>query len=177
MTRIFVNPAIKQRLCLDAGADRAWLHKVRPWFGHRAHMHVRLRCPAGSLECQEQDTPPPGDGCGAELASWFVPHQPNAAGQIRAAAVTADLSGIAGSPFLSGITHGLVCHWPRDARGVVCGSAAGGVYRLHRRRRWVADGTGPAGGGVPRRRRWPPTNCSRSAAPSPPACTLFVGAR
>ena len=52
--------------------------KVRPWFGHRAHMHVRLRCPAGSLECQEQDTPPPGDGCGAELASWFVPHQPNA---------------------------------------------------------------------------------------------------
>ena len=41
-------------------------------------MHVRLRCPAGSLECQEQDTPPPGDGCGAELASWFVPHQPNA---------------------------------------------------------------------------------------------------
>ncbi|MGP2690581.1 penicillin-insensitive murein endopeptidase, partial [Serratia nevei] len=78
VTRIFVNPAIKQRLCLDAGADRAWLHKVRPWFGHRAHMHVRLRCPAGSLECQEQDTPPPGDGCGAELASWFVPHQPNA---------------------------------------------------------------------------------------------------
>ncbi len=31
--------------------------------------------------------------------------------------------------------------------------------------------------GFPRRRRWPPTNCSRSAAPSPPACTLFVGAR
>ncbi|MGO2157664.1 MAG: penicillin-insensitive murein endopeptidase [Serratia proteamaculans] len=78
VTRIFVNPAIKQRLCLDAGADRVWLHKVRPWFGHRAHMHVRLRCPAGSLECKEQDTPPPGDGCGAELASWFVPHQPSA---------------------------------------------------------------------------------------------------
>ncbi|CAI0733626.1 penicillin-insensitive murein endopeptidase [Serratia quinivorans] len=77
VTRIFVNPAIKQRLCLDAGADRDWLHKVRPWFGHRAHMHVRLRCPAGSLECKEQDTPPPGDGCGAELASWFVPHQPS----------------------------------------------------------------------------------------------------
>ena len=31
--------------------------------------------------------------------------------------------------------------------GVLFGSAAGGVYRLHRRRRWVADGTGPAGGG------------------------------
>ncbi len=78
VTRIFVNPAIKQRLCQDAGADRLWLHKVRPWFGHRAHMHVRLRCPAGSLECLDQDSPPAGDGCGAELASWFKPHQPNA---------------------------------------------------------------------------------------------------
>ncbi|EFW11605.1 putative murein DD-endopeptidase, partial [Serratia symbiotica str. Tucson] len=78
VTRIFVNPSIKQRLCLDAGADRNWLHKVRPWFGHRAHMHVRLRCPANSLECEDQDMPPPGDGCGSELASWFVPHQPSA---------------------------------------------------------------------------------------------------
>jgi penicillin-insensitive murein endopeptidase len=78
VTRIFVNPAIKQRLCQDAGADRGWLHKVRPWFGHRAHMHVRLRCPVGSLECLDQDAPPVGDGCGAELASWFKPHQPNA---------------------------------------------------------------------------------------------------
>ncbi|HAU6655414.1 TPA: penicillin-insensitive murein endopeptidase, partial [Salmonella enterica] len=51
VTRIFVNPAIKQQLCLDAGSDRDWLRKVRPWFQHRAHMHVRLRCPADSLEC------------------------------------------------------------------------------------------------------------------------------
>lgn len=78
VTRIFVNPAIKLRLCQDAGADRNWLHKVRPWFAHRAHMHVRLRCPASSLECLDQDTPPAGDGCGAELASWFKPHQSNA---------------------------------------------------------------------------------------------------
>ncbi|WP_279022624.1 penicillin-insensitive murein endopeptidase [Gibbsiella quercinecans] len=78
VTRIFVNPAIKQRLCEDAGSDRTWLQKVRPWFGHRAHMHVRLRCPAGSLECKEQDAPPAGDGCGAELASWFKPHLPSA---------------------------------------------------------------------------------------------------
>lgn len=78
VTRIFVNPAIKLRLCQDAGADRDWLHKVRPWFGHRAHMHVRLRCPAGSLECLDQEPPPAGDGCGAELMSWFKPQQPNA---------------------------------------------------------------------------------------------------
>ncbi|MBB1201730.1 penicillin-insensitive murein endopeptidase [Enterobacteriaceae bacterium 89] len=76
VTRIFVNPAIKQQLCLDAGNDRDWLRKVRPWFQHRAHMHVRLRCPAGSLECEEQAPPPAGDGCGAELQSWFLPPKP-----------------------------------------------------------------------------------------------------
>ncbi|MGU3414031.1 penicillin-insensitive murein endopeptidase [Enterobacteriaceae bacterium C34A] len=76
VTRIFVNPAIKQQLCLDAGTDRDWLRKVRPWFQHRAHMHVRLRCPAGSLECQDQAAPPAGDGCGAELQSWFEPPKP-----------------------------------------------------------------------------------------------------
>lgn len=57
VTRIFVNPAIKQQLCLDAGSDRDWLRKVRPWFQHRAHMHVRLRCPADSLECEDQPLP------------------------------------------------------------------------------------------------------------------------
>ncbi len=30
VTRIFVNPAIKQQLCLDEGTDRDWLRKVRP---------------------------------------------------------------------------------------------------------------------------------------------------
>ncbi len=76
VTRIFVNPAIKQQLCLDAGVDRDWLRKVRPWFQHRAHMHVRLRCPPGSLECIDQPSPPVGDGCGAELQSWFKPAAP-----------------------------------------------------------------------------------------------------
>lgn len=76
VVRIFVNPAIKQQLCLDAGADRDWLHKVRPWFAHRAHMHVRLRCPLNSLECEDQAEPPAGDGCGAELQSWFAPPAP-----------------------------------------------------------------------------------------------------
>ncbi|ULR29851.1 penicillin-insensitive murein endopeptidase [Dickeya fangzhongdai] len=78
VTRIFVNPAIKKQLCLEAGGDRNWLHKVRPWFAHRAHMHVRLRCPADSMECQDQDAPPAGDGCGAELNSWFQPRKPGA---------------------------------------------------------------------------------------------------
>lgn len=74
--RIFVNPAIKQALCdseasgSEAG-DRAWLRKVRPWWGHDAHFHVRLRCPADSAECQAQEPLPPGDGCDAGLAWWF----------------------------------------------------------------------------------------------------------
>ncbi|NDL65331.1 penicillin-insensitive murein endopeptidase [Acerihabitans arboris] len=80
VTRIFVSPAIKKQLCRVAGDDRGWLHKVRPWFGHRAHMHVRLRCPADSPECREQTPPPPGDGCGAELDSWFLPPKPGAGG-------------------------------------------------------------------------------------------------
>lgn len=70
--RIFVSPPIKRALCQRAPAnDRAWLRKVRPWRGHMAHMHVRLTCPIDSDDCTAQDEPPEGDGCGAELQSWF----------------------------------------------------------------------------------------------------------
>ena len=85
VTRIFVNAAIKKQLCLDAGQDRDWLHKVRPWFAHRAHMHVRLRCPVNSFECIDQPAPPPGDGCGAELESWFAPPAPGSSSSKPAA--------------------------------------------------------------------------------------------
>jgi penicillin-insensitive murein endopeptidase len=70
--RIFVNAAIKQALCEVSGTrDRDWLRKIRPWWGHDAHFHVRLRCPAGSPGCVAQD-PLAGDaGCGSELAWWF----------------------------------------------------------------------------------------------------------
>jgi penicillin-insensitive murein endopeptidase len=73
IARIFVNPAIKVALCEGAGPDRDWLRVVRPWWGHDAHFHVRLKCPAGDAACKDQDPPPAGDGCGAELASWFKP--------------------------------------------------------------------------------------------------------
>ncbi|OYY82945.1 MAG: penicillin-insensitive murein endopeptidase, partial [Rhizobiales bacterium 35-66-30] len=46
--RIFVNAAIKKALCRDARGDRAWMTKVRPYWGHDYHMHVRLSCPADS---------------------------------------------------------------------------------------------------------------------------------
>ncbi|MCW2245934.1 penicillin-insensitive murein endopeptidase [Azospirillum fermentarium] len=71
VARIFVNPAIKRELCTAAGADRGWLRKVRPWNGHDGHMHVRLSCPAGSPECQDQAALPDGDGCGEDLAGWL----------------------------------------------------------------------------------------------------------
>ena len=66
VTRIFVHPAIKRGLCEAAGSDRAWLRKVRPWWGHDAHFHIRIACPADNPLCKEQEPPPPGDGCGEE---------------------------------------------------------------------------------------------------------------
>ena len=69
--RVLVNPAIKKQLCQDAGADRAWLRRMRPYYGHAAHMHIHFRCPAGQSECVDQVPPPPGDGCDASLQWWF----------------------------------------------------------------------------------------------------------
>jgi penicillin-insensitive murein DD-endopeptidase len=73
VARMFVNPAIKRELCREAGADRAWLTKIRPWWGHDYHFHMRLLCPPGQTECRDQAPPPPGDGCGKDLAWWFTP--------------------------------------------------------------------------------------------------------
>jgi penicillin-insensitive murein endopeptidase len=68
--RIFVNPVIKQALCRQAG-NAPWLRKLRPWYGHDDHFHVRLACPPGSPECVPQGPLPPGSGCGADLDWWF----------------------------------------------------------------------------------------------------------
>jgi penicillin-insensitive murein DD-endopeptidase len=76
VARIFVSPAIKQAECETATGDRSWLRKLRPWTDHEDHFHVRLTCPPGIATCIDQAPPPPGDGCGAELASWFKPAPP-----------------------------------------------------------------------------------------------------
>jgi penicillin-insensitive murein DD-endopeptidase len=70
--RIFVNAAIKKALCRDADPDREWMTKVRPYWGHDYHFHVRLLCPADSPDCRPQRPPPPGDGCGKDLDWWFT---------------------------------------------------------------------------------------------------------
>ena len=81
VARIFVNPTIKKALCdFERGGDRSWLRKIRPWWGHHYHFHVRLSCPAGSAGCQDQNPPPPGDGCGSDLAYWLS-DEPSEAGR------------------------------------------------------------------------------------------------
>ncbi|EIJ70124.1 penicillin-insensitive murein endopeptidase [Pasteurella bettyae] len=79
VARIFVNPAIKVKLCQTEHGDRSWLRKIRPWFGHDSHFHVRILCPQGATYCENQDPVPLGDGCGAELYSWFEPKKPSTA--------------------------------------------------------------------------------------------------
>ena len=76
VSRIFVSAAIKRKLCDTAGTDRAWLRKIRPWWGHDDHFHVRLDCPPGMASCQAQEPVGPGDGCGPELDAWFKPPPP-----------------------------------------------------------------------------------------------------
>jgi len=69
--RILVHPAIKKALCEAAGKDRGWLVKVRPYFSHYYHFHMRIGCPKGSTNCQAQPPVPGDDGCGTELADWL----------------------------------------------------------------------------------------------------------
>ncbi|NJO67470.1 MAG: penicillin-insensitive murein endopeptidase [Rhodospirillales bacterium] len=69
--RIFINPAIKRTLCDRETGDRSWLQKLRPWWGHDAHFHVRLGCPTDSPLCVQQPFLPAGDGCDDSLAWWF----------------------------------------------------------------------------------------------------------
>lgn len=69
--RILVNPAIKLKLCRSVRGDRSWLHRIRPWWGHAAHMHVHFLCPPGQRDCINQPPVPPGIGCGATLRWWF----------------------------------------------------------------------------------------------------------
>jgi penicillin-insensitive murein endopeptidase len=68
--RIFVNPAIKRQLCAEGPRQALWLARLRPWWGHHDHFHVRLTCPADSPDCQAQEPLPAGDDCAA-VDWWF----------------------------------------------------------------------------------------------------------
>lgn len=70
--RILVHPAIKKELCKAAPKEnRAWLNKVRPYYGHYYHFHIRIGCPSGSNNCRSQASVPGGDSCGKELTYWL----------------------------------------------------------------------------------------------------------
>lgn len=83
VARIFVFPGAKVEMCENARGDRSWLRKIRPWWGHHYHFHVRLNCPAGDASCTNQAPPPPGDGCD-DARDWVAdildppPPDPNA---------------------------------------------------------------------------------------------------
>jgi penicillin-insensitive murein DD-endopeptidase len=73
VARIFVHPPIKAELCKWAKGDRRWLAKVRPYYNHTYHFHIRMKCPAGFAGCKNQApaAPKDGTGCGEELAYWM----------------------------------------------------------------------------------------------------------
>ncbi|UYP67988.1 penicillin-insensitive murein endopeptidase [Thalassobacter stenotrophicus] len=83
VARIFIFPGAKVQMCNDEAGSKAWLRKVRPWWGHHYHMHVRLKCPRGAAACIDQAPPPPGNGC-ADAEEWVQdivnppPPDPNA---------------------------------------------------------------------------------------------------
>ncbi|MDD1612460.1 MAG: penicillin-insensitive murein endopeptidase, partial [Methylococcaceae bacterium] len=68
--RVFVNASIKRELCRTQSGQN-WLRKIRPWWKHDDHFHVRLKCPKASPYCEGQEPLPAGDGCDASLAWWF----------------------------------------------------------------------------------------------------------
>ncbi|MEE3359079.1 MAG: penicillin-insensitive murein endopeptidase [Pseudomonadota bacterium] len=83
VARIFIFPGAKVQMCKDEKGDRSWLRKIRPWYGHHYHFHVRLACPKDARGCVDQAPPPAGDGC-ADAQEWVnnilnpPPPDPNA---------------------------------------------------------------------------------------------------
>jgi penicillin-insensitive murein endopeptidase len=94
--RIFVHPAIKKFLCEQAGEDRAWLAKVRPWWNHYYHFHVRVTCPPEASDCEPQKPLSGDDGCGPELANWYA--------MLKKAAIAGAGQPATGTPRKSSIT-------------------------------------------------------------------------
>ena len=75
--RIFVTAPAKIWMCEHASGEREWLQKVRPYWGHHYHFHVRLKCPSDATECTEQKPSVAwlsagGDGCDESLEWWVT---------------------------------------------------------------------------------------------------------
>jgi len=70
--RIFIHPGIKKKLCDTWTGDRSAMGKLRPYYGHHYHFHIRIKCPPGVSGCKSQAPPPQGAGCDSSLAWWFT---------------------------------------------------------------------------------------------------------
>lgn len=71
VNRIFVAPAIKKYFC-EKNPTAPWLYKLRSWWGHDDHLHVRLNCPADNPNCKPQAAlDSTHNGCGVELEWWY----------------------------------------------------------------------------------------------------------
>jgi len=76
--RIFITAPAKVWMCENAKGNRKWLQKIRPYYGHNYHFHVRLKCPKGATGCVTQkptvsQLSKGGDGCDKTLYSWVKP--------------------------------------------------------------------------------------------------------
>lgn len=69
--RILVHPGVKKKLCDTVQGDRAWLNKIRPYYSHNYHFHIRIGCQPGSPDCRPQQATGSGTGCDSSLAWWF----------------------------------------------------------------------------------------------------------
>lgn len=74
--RVFVNPAIKKKLCQTWTGDRSLLGKVRPVYGHDEHFHIRMNCPPGAAGCERQAATPSTDDCDSKALAWWFTKEP-----------------------------------------------------------------------------------------------------
>ena len=97
MERILIHPVIKREICeTTPESQRAWMRKLRPWWGHKAHFHVRMRCSQNDPDCVAQAPTPRGDGC--DDLDWWFPMPPRSpelnANSLKLPARCADILGI-----------------------------------------------------------------------------------
>lgn len=67
--RIFVDPPIKKILC-EKYKGKKWIIKIRPWWKHHDHFHVRLKCPKDSFLCHQM-VEVQSENCDETLDWWF----------------------------------------------------------------------------------------------------------
>lgn len=119
--RIFVSPAIKVAVCDMTKDEREqpFLRKIRPWYGHTEHFHIRLRCPDHAHSCVRQDPPEPKFSIAQEreeAMSWFDPPQVRAQNVALAAALDSQRRSASGSSAVSSVLSAAVKPDPKPRK-------------------------------------------------------------